>query len=101
MALYQFKLASLLKELTAHVEPFFPIPPVNTITELRYVTITAITKVNSPIKYRSSKYSKNGICKENKQYKTKSKKLKKGNSKLQERLCKSKTMQVATHKLAL
>lgn len=82
MALHQVKLTSLMEQLTAHVEPFFPIPPVNTITKLRYVTITAITKVNSPIKYRSSKYSKNGICKENKQYKTKSKKLKTENSKL-------------------
>jgi hypothetical protein len=69
VALHQDKLANLFKQLTAHVEPFFPIPPVNTITKLRYMTINVITIVKSNIKYRNSKYSKNGICNENKQIK--------------------------------
>jgi len=64
VALHQDKLANLSKQLTAHVEPFFPIPPVNTITKLRYMTISPITIVKRNIKYRTSKYSKNGICNE-------------------------------------
>jgi hypothetical protein len=87
VALHQVKLANLFKKLTAHVEPFFPIPPVNTVTKLRYMTMTAITTVNSPIKYRNSIYSKNGICNEkktkNQKYKRKLKKHKIGNNKLQ------------------
>jgi hypothetical protein len=67
VALHQDKLANMFKQLTAHVEPFFPIPPVNTITKLRYMTISPITIVKRNIKYRTSKYSKNGICNENKQ----------------------------------
>jgi LytS/YehU family sensor histidine kinase len=69
VALHQDKLANLFKQLTAHVEPFFFFFSVNTITELRYMTISPITTVKSNIKYRTSKYSKNGICNENKQIK--------------------------------
>jgi hypothetical protein len=65
------------------------------------MTMTAITTVNSPIKYRNSIYSKNGICNEKKQ-KTKNTKENLRSTKLETISCRQgvKTMHVAMQKLA-